>query len=65
MQQQFLVEGMTCQHCVRAVTRAVQQLDAQAAVQVDLKAATVTVDSTQPRPRIAEAIREEGYSVAA
>jgi copper chaperone len=55
---------MTCQHCVRAVTRAVQQLDAQAAVQVDLKAATVTVDSTQPRPRIAEAIREEGYPVA-
>jgi copper chaperone len=55
---------MTCQHCVRAVTRAVQQLDAQAAVQVDLKAATVTVDSTQPRLRIAEAIREEGYPVA-
>jgi copper chaperone len=64
MQQQFHVEGMTCQHCVRAVTRAVQQLDAQAAVQVDLKAATVTVDSTQPRLRIAEAIREEGYPVA-
>jgi copper chaperone len=64
MQQQFHVEGMSCEHCVRAVTRAVQQLDAQAAVQVDLKAATVTVNSTQPRPRIAEAIREEGYSVA-
>lgn len=64
MQQLFNVQGMTCEHCVRAVTRAVQQIDAQAAVKVDLKAATVTVDTSQPRPRIAEAIREEGYTVA-
>lgn len=65
MQQQFQVQGMTCQHCVKAVTRAVQQLDAKAIVAVDLKAAAVTVQSEVARERIAEVIREEGYTVVA
>lgn len=65
MQQQFDVQGMTCQHCVRAVTQAVKQLDPAAEVQVDLAAAKVSVDSTLVRDRIAAAIREEGYTVAA
>ena len=63
MQQQFNVQGMSCEHCVRAVTRAVHQLDEKAAVKVDLKTAAVTVNSAVPRDRIAQAIREEGYSV--
>jgi copper chaperone len=54
---------MSCEHCVRAVTRAVHQLDEKAAVKVDLKTAAVTVNSAVPRDRIAQAIREEGYSV--
>ena len=32
------VEGMTCGHCVSAVTRAVKALDPEAHVQVDLAA---------------------------
>lgn len=65
MQQQFQVQGMSCQHCVKAVTRAVQQLDAQAIVAVDLQKAAVTVQSDAARERIVEVIREEGYTVAA
>ena len=35
------VAGMTCQHCVRAVTQAIQAEDPRAAVQVDLAAGPV------------------------
>ena len=55
---------MTCQHCVRAVTQAIQTMDAQAQVEVDLAGGRVTVRSALPRERITAVIREEGYSVA-
>lgn len=64
MLQQFQVGGMSCGHCVRAVTQAVQQLDPQAAVTVDLPSGQVQVRSSQPREAIARAIRDEGYAVA-
>ena len=61
---QFQVQGMTCGHCERAVTDAVQQLDPQASVQIDRAANQVQVRSTQPRAALAAAIAEEGYQVA-
>lgn len=64
MQQHFDVQGMTCQHCVRAVQDAVQALDAQAQVTVDLPAGRVAVHSSQPREALAAAIAEAGYAVA-
>jgi copper chaperone len=63
MKQAFTVAGMTCQHCVRAVTEAVRELDPQASVEIDLAAATVSIDSAQPRDALAEAISEAGYEV--
>lgn len=63
MEQQFLVSGMTCGHCVRAVTQAVEAVDPGARVTVDLAAGTVTADSVAPPDRLAEAIRAEGYAV--
>lgn len=65
MQQVFTVQGMNCGHCVKAVTQAVQALDPQAQVQVDLPSQKVEVQSTQPREAIAAAIVEEGYVIAA
>ena len=63
MQQEFKVQGMTCGHCVKAVTQAIQLLDRAAAVSVELDSGKVVVDSTLARERLAEAIREEGYAV--
>ena len=60
----FQVQGMTCGHCERAVTEAVQQLDPQASVQIDRAASQVRVHSAQPRAALAAAIAEEGYQVA-
>lgn len=60
----FQVQGMTCGHCVKAVTQAVQSVDPQAKVQVDLAGGRVQVDSQQDAAVIARAIEEEGYKVA-
>ena len=63
MQYQFEVQGMTCGHCERAVTSAIQQLDPQAQVLIDRAQNRVDVDSSQPREALAAAIAEEGYQV--
>lgn len=60
----FTVEGMSCQHCVKAVTQAVTEIDPQAHVQVDLANGTVKVDSTATPDAICAAIDEAGYTVA-
>jgi len=65
MNQVFQVEGMTCGHCVRAVTGAIQEIDSAATVQVDLATGTVEVASERPRGELANAIREAGYDTAA
>ena len=63
MQHTFNVQGMTCGHCERAVTSAVQQIDPQAQVQIDRTQNKVVVDSNQPADQIAAAIAAEGYQV--
>lgn len=57
----FTVEGMTCGHCVKAVTQAVQTLDSAAKVDVDLANKQVRVDSSANPAQIRAAIQEEGY----
>lgn len=64
MNQTFNVQGMTCGHCEKAITRALLQLDPQAVVKIDRAANQVEVDSTQARAALAQAITEEGYTVA-
>ncbi len=63
MNQTFDVQGMTCDHCVRAVTEAVQAIDAHAQVDVDLSAHRVVVQSDRPREVLAKAMASEGYQV--
>ncbi|KGM41467.1 hypothetical protein JY96_19135 [Aquabacterium sp. NJ1] len=60
---QLQVKGMSCQHCVKAVTKAIQSRDAGATVTVDLPQGTVTVLTTLSREATAQAIGEEGYEV--
>jgi len=59
--QVFNVQGMTCGHCVKAVTRALQEQDAQAQVDVDLAARQVRVQSSLAVEQVLAALREEGY----
>ena len=46
MKIEFQVEGMSCQHCVAAVTSAIREHDEAAQVQVDLAAGRVAVESS-------------------
>ncbi len=65
MNQTFTVQGMTCGHCEKAVTQAVKKVDPQAQISIDRVASKVEVVSNQPRQALAQAISDEGYSVAA
>ena len=60
--QVFSVEGMTCGHCVRAVTQAVQSQDPTASVNVNLAAKEVGVESRLSAEQVIALIIEEGYS---
>ena len=62
--QVFNVKGMTCGHCVKAVTRAVQELDSKARVEVDLAGEQVRVESALGVEQILTAIRDEGYQAS-
>ena len=63
--QLFDVQGMTCGHCERAVTQAVQSADPGATVRIDRSTGRVEVgNTTTPRAALAAAIAEEGYTVA-
>ena len=56
---------MTCEHCVRTVSRTVQQIDATATVAVDLPTQTVRIESQHARQEFVRALSEEGYAPAA
>jgi copper chaperone len=63
--QQFKVEGMTCAHCVKAVTNAIKGEDAEAIVQVDLPTGEVMVESDLTAEQVIGLIVEEGYQARA
>jgi copper chaperone len=59
----FEVQDMSCGHCVASITKAVQALDAQAQVQVDLAAHRVQVESARTdAAQLETAIRDAGYT---
>ncbi|MFJ2281922.1 heavy-metal-associated domain-containing protein [Pseudomonas sp. NPDC087803] len=61
--QVFSVQGMSCGHCVKAITDAVQKKDPAASVRVDLAAKEVGVESSLNPEQVIEVISEEGYPV--
>ncbi len=65
MNQTFIVTGMTCGHCEKAVMRAVKQIDPQAEVKIDRLTSKVEVTSDHACELLVNAIVEEGYVVAA
>ena len=59
------VKGMSCQHCVVSVTKALSQLEGIKNVQVDLATGEVRFDNTKEvaPSRIEKAISDAGYEV--
>ena len=61
----YRVDGMTCDHCVRAVTTEVGAIPGVCDVEVDLAAGTVTVASERPLDPAAvrAGVEEAGYQI--
>lgn len=57
------VEGMTCGGCAAGIKRAIQIVDAQAQVNVDLAGKTVWVDTASPVEDVVVAIEDAGFNV--
>lgn len=57
------VDGMTCGHCERAVTKAVHSVDPAAKVAVDRSSGRVAVESAGDPQAVRRAIEAEGYAV--
>ncbi len=62
----YTVVGMTCEHCVSAVSEEVSQLPGVTGVDVDLGTGglTVTSISTVDDSAVQEAVAEAGYQLA-
>ena len=62
----FTVVGMTCGHCVSAVTEEVSSVEGITGVDVDLDsgALTVTSEAAVDEDAVRAAVEEAGYSVA-
>ena len=62
---EFIVTGMTCDHCVNAVTNALKELDGVSDVSVSLEAkSAVVTGSVIDVAKVIAAIEEEGYEAA-
>jgi copper ion binding protein len=61
----YTVKGMTCGHCVSAVSAEVSHIDGVTGVEVDLETGAVTVTSTTALDdaEVREAVDEAGYEV--
>lgn len=59
------IKGMSCNHCVMAVTKALSSIDGITNVKVDLAGATATYDESKPVDAkiIRDAITKAGYEV--
>ena len=63
--QTFQIEGMTCDHCVHAVTDELRALEGVTTVEIDLATGTVTVDSkrTLTDDEVSDVLDEAGVTV--
>lgn len=61
------VNGMTCGHCVGAVTAEIEKVAGVSAVAVELASGVVTIESAAPlaEAELAAAVEEAGYEVRA
>ncbi|MHA6801207.1 heavy-metal-associated domain-containing protein [Bounagaea algeriensis] len=63
MSTTYVVEGMSCDHCVQAVRSELGELSAVSDVAVDLSSGRVTVTGEAAEDSVREAIAEAGYEV--
>ncbi|MEJ5300735.1 MAG: heavy metal-associated domain-containing protein [Thermodesulforhabdaceae bacterium] len=65
MEQIFKVKGMSCQHCVKAVTKALQVLEGVKRVEVSLEKGEARIETEKPldTETIAQTLKKAGYEI--
>ncbi|MCC6609057.1 MAG: heavy-metal-associated domain-containing protein [Burkholderiales bacterium] len=58
------VTGMTCNHCVMSVTKALKQVPGVESADVSLEQAQAVVKGTADAQSLIKAVKEEGYDAA-
>ncbi|WP_127142816.1 heavy-metal-associated domain-containing protein [Pelagibacterium montanilacus] len=58
---EFQIDNMTCGGCARSVTKAIQTIDPEAKVDIDLGAKVVRVTSSAEQATIAAELDDVGY----
>ena len=59
------ITGMTCGHCVKAVTEALAEVPGvEKVVDVNLEQGTARIEGTADNRKLVEAVEEEGYEAA-
>ena len=61
METKLEVTGMTCMHCVGAVTKALQQVPGVESAEVSLEANQAVVTGDADAQALIAAVKEEGY----
>ena len=61
---QLQITGMTCGHCVAAVTKALKAVPGTQDAQVDLASGRATVQGSAAPETLAKAVADEGYEAA-
>lgn len=62
--QTYEIKGMTCNHCVMAVTKALGKVPGVSRVQgVDLASGRAVVEGTPDEQAVLAAIKDEGYEI--
>jgi copper chaperone len=60
-QLRFRVPGMTCDHCVHAISGEISRIEGVTLVEIDLATKWVEVQGTQDVEAVREAVDEAGY----
>lgn len=60
------IKGMSCNHCVMAVQKALGGIDGMKDIKIDLEKGEATFDEAGPvdMNRVREAVKKAGYQVA-
>lgn len=64
MTRTLQIKGMTCEHCVRAVTKALQGVAGVDNVSVDLGAGRARVDGPADPASLVNAVEKQGYEAS-
>lgn len=62
---EFKVPDMSCNHCIASITKAVNEVAPDAAVQADLDTRRVTVTGTADQAAVLSALSEIGFDAQA